>query len=520
MATSEDAPCAVRPLARDPSHRPPVPSWALTSTHGFRGLAALRRPAGTWCVTRRRNSRDVHRLTRHAGSTQPLPPPPRTSSREPSMTADDASARRAGSSGGQQPVASAAAPTEAQPLTGSSREADQPPFASGLSGQTSHDISDKTAGGERRSLTGRPRTTSRGSKRSATLRTSANEKRPDCASADPSQPSARPAQKKKRGFLSLLNCCAAPDPDPDSSSPQSAQPTKTPAQRLQPTRAKQPSQQSAQPQTTSVTDTSADDSKELIDEKGQPPYQTAANGVAPILPVPAENEKDSRNGTADAPANPPANPPQGADQQDLQTTSEQARQAPRHEALTAGGAPQLDTSHGGLRQDQFAAAAATAPQVNVQAPTPIAPPNGDEQVIADRTPAQEQRDTDIEMTDAGPSLPLSAADVPSSSSDQHAHGKERSESDVSANRVDLPPPPPLVERQAQVGTTGASQQQPIQAQDSIMTSAPDQSRKWLLPPLAPNMRGKKCLVLDLDETLVHSSFKVHDPGPPNFRPPH
>jgi hypothetical protein len=29
----------------------------------------------------------------------------------------------------------------------------------------------------------------------------------------------------------------------------------------------------------------------------------------------------------------------------------------------------------------------------------------------------------------------------------------------------------------------------------------------LLPPLAPEDRGKKCLVLDLDETLVHSSFK-------------
>lgn len=29
----------------------------------------------------------------------------------------------------------------------------------------------------------------------------------------------------------------------------------------------------------------------------------------------------------------------------------------------------------------------------------------------------------------------------------------------------------------------------------------------LLPPLAPGLTGKKCLVLDLDETLLHSSFK-------------
>jgi len=29
----------------------------------------------------------------------------------------------------------------------------------------------------------------------------------------------------------------------------------------------------------------------------------------------------------------------------------------------------------------------------------------------------------------------------------------------------------------------------------------------LLPPLSPELAGRKCLVLDLDETLVHSSFK-------------
>ncbi|KAJ3119780.1 hypothetical protein HK101_007124, partial [Irineochytrium annulatum] len=33
-------------------------------------------------------------------------------------------------------------------------------------------------------------------------------------------------------------------------------------------------------------------------------------------------------------------------------------------------------------------------------------------------------------------------------------------------------------------------------------------RKWLLPTLAEVDVGKKCLVLDLDETLVHSSFKA------------
>jgi hypothetical protein len=39
-------------------------------------------------------------------------------------------------------------------------------------------------------------------------------------------------------------------------------------------------------------------------------------------------------------------------------------------------------------------------------------------------------------------------------------------------------------------------------------STPEQVQKWLLPPITPQFSGKKCLVLDLDETLVHSSFKV------------
>jgi TFIIF-interacting CTD phosphatase-like protein len=33
----------------------------------------------------------------------------------------------------------------------------------------------------------------------------------------------------------------------------------------------------------------------------------------------------------------------------------------------------------------------------------------------------------------------------------------------------------------------------------------------LLPPLSAKHAGRKCLVLDLDETLVHSSFKVCRP---------
>ncbi|PNY24133.1 phosphatase PSR2 [Tolypocladium capitatum] len=61
----------------------------------------------------------------------------------------------------------------------------------------------------------------------------------------------------------------------------------------------------------------------------------------------------------------------------------------------------------------------------------------------------------------------------------------------------IPPPPP-----------GPG---PAVATSLLLTdpgSGARETQKWLLPPLAPEHRGRKCLVLDLDETLVHSSFKI------------
>ncbi|KKF95774.1 Phosphatase PSR1 [Ceratocystis platani] len=38
--------------------------------------------------------------------------------------------------------------------------------------------------------------------------------------------------------------------------------------------------------------------------------------------------------------------------------------------------------------------------------------------------------------------------------------------------------------------------------------SPDEAPRVLLPEISPAHKGRKCLVLDLDETLVHSSFKI------------
>ena len=62
----------------------------------------------------------------------------------------------------------------------------------------------------------------------------------------------------------------------------------------------------------------------------------------------------------------------------------------------------------------------------------------------------------------------------------------------------LPPPP------AGPPPTGPSQPMvPIVEAGPVVPE-----ERVLLPPIAPEHKGRKCLVLDLDETLVHSSFKV------------
>lgn len=66
----------------------------------------------------------------------------------------------------------------------------------------------------------------------------------------------------------------------------------------------------------------------------------------------------------------------------------------------------------------------------------------------------------------------------------------------------LPPPPP-----GPVPIAPSPPAAPVsEGSDIAVPDAPQP--KFLLPAIEPHMKGRKCLVLDLDETLVHSSFKV------------
>jgi RNA polymerase II subunit A small phosphatase-like protein len=63
-----------------------------------------------------------------------------------------------------------------------------------------------------------------------------------------------------------------------------------------------------------------------------------------------------------------------------------------------------------------------------------------------------------------------------------------------------PPPPGPVPAVPNAPTSTLAESNPV--------FVPDTPQRALLPPLAPELKGRKCLVLDLDETLVHSSFKI------------
>lgn len=78
-------------------------------------------------------------------------------------------------------------------------------------------------------------------------------------------------------------------------------------------------------------------------------------------------------------------------------------------------------------------------------------------------------------------------------------------------KTELPPlPAPEAEEDDEI-KAAVEEHSPIAdepIQDITVEIQPAEQKQWLLPPLKPEMQGKKCLVLDLDETLVHSSFKV------------
>lgn len=395
---------------------------------------------------------------------------------------------------------------------GRSAEEGGPSQALGIPGQandqsnmdSSNEKAESIGRRSKRSITGRrKRDASSGSKPSAPQQLQPNEKDtpPSSGQTGPASP-LRP--KKKGGFLSFLNCCASNDEDQEAGQQEGAQPPKAP--KAQPVRAQQPVVQARPPQDVSAAGTSADDSKEAFDEKSAQPMHQDAPSSEPIQSVPNGERPPPGDATIDKPLQPVEAPPvhPNAEVRPL----EAGKQALVPEE-PAPGPMQVDSSAAAVGAGAAvvvggAAAGAAAlsreapssdqkPTLQIQAPTSVVQQDEDE-MIQDRTPEQAARDNDIEMSDSGPSLPLTGQDA-AVVVEEEKQAHERKES---SGQPDLPPPPP---RQEQHDGTAVSH-------DTSMVSTPEPAQKWLLPPIRQELRGRKCLVLDLDETLVHSSFKV------------
>ncbi|KAL9585489.1 MAG: hypothetical protein Q9212_001495 [Teloschistes hypoglaucus] len=264
-------------------------------------------------------------------------------------------------------------------------------------------------------------------------------------------------QPKKKGvsrFFSILNCCGA-SKDANSLELDPALPSKK-AKTLQPTRGRQPTPMT-KPDATA--ESSKTESKEaIVDSIAGPPYSEHKPATKPKIsePKPISEEK---------PVLPNDHPPILAEK----TVPEQPLPPIP---------PTVDEKEdvAMTNADQVYDEKADAKDAPVEEPN--IPDDGgmskEEMAINDRTPQQEARD--IEMPDAPPP-PQPAPKSPA------------------PPQTNLPPPPPL---------NTPIRPPPTDRRISNGVEPP----KWLLPPIDARFTGKKCLVLDLDETLVHSSFKI------------
>ena len=424
-------------------------------------------------------------LVAPSSSAQPLAPPPRTSSREPSLQLDGTNGRTAGSSTGQEDVGTGQIPNA------STQANDKGDVVTGAGEDTANGKAESIGRRSKRSITGRrKRDESAANEKPSQQAAPPNEKdtRPTSAGGTGSANQSRP--KKKGGFLSFLNCCAAPEESQEVGQSETAQPAKAP--KSQPIRAQQPTQ-ARQNQNVSTAGTSADDSKEVIDEKDAQTSSPDA-GAEPVSSTAISEKPPQGDATVDKPVpNLPADAPAVQPNSEVRPL-DSGKQAMVPETPVTG-PPHVDTS----TQSREASDSSQSPQLQVQAPTPVVAQQEDEMIL-DRTPEQAQRDNDMEMSDSGPSLPLTGQDA-AVVVEEEKQAHERKESS-GVNREDLPPPPPMQARQEQQHDGAAV------SHETSVVSTPEPPQKWLLPPIRNEFRGRKCLVLDLDETLVHSSFKV------------
>ncbi|KAK4937592.1 hypothetical protein LTR10_021810 [Elasticomyces elasticus] len=320
--------------------------------------------------------------------------------------------------------------------------------------------------GSKRSLLSRSRGNSRSSRRSAKA-ARAGDASKEAVPPLPQSQASKPAQKPRSGFLAILSCCMPSEPQDDTKSddPEVA------AKKIK----IQPASQrtAARPQ----------DQTEVVENEKGPEGRTPAD-VPPVTGRATEEEKLDMS-------------EKKADQDPRPRFSREVAYIEKPTAAPTGTAPTEIPAEGTRNATSPDSSevktttitvpeAPTKPDVRVTAATPIEPEHPTQTQSFGYEAATEPND--VEMEDAPPTAP----EIEGEPVDEPPQPAEQQP------QVPLPPPPPLEKRQEQV----------INKEVPPVPEAAPEKQTWLLPPIQPRFQGRKCLVLDLDETLVHSSFKI------------
>ncbi|KAJ9605990.1 hypothetical protein H2200_009839 [Cladophialophora chaetospira] len=306
--------------------------------------------------------------------------------------------------------------------------------------------------GSKRSLLSRSRNNSRSSRKSQRAARAEETKEP--VPPLPSSAASKPEKKSRGGFLAFLNCCSPSDfPDDSKSDDPDVAAKKI---KIQP-----------QLQRTSRTQ----DQNEVGENEKNLERKPAVNDA--VVPGKVNEELSEKRALEEA-------------------QPEVATEQPYHDQVTipatSGTLPAVPLVPHRGDEDQIKATTVTMPEsstkpdVNVIAATPV------EAEHPQRYEGDEKTAGDVDMPDAPPPVP-ELDEEPLDEPPQPAELQPQ---------VPLPPPPPLHKRQEQV----------IAKEVPAVPDVSSEKQTWLLPPAQAPLKGRKCLILDLDETLVHSSFKI------------
>lgn len=170
--------------------------------------------------------------------------------------------------------------------------------------------------------------------------------------------------------------------------------------------------------------------------------------------------------------------------QQPQPTQEQSKSGKRVSGTSTQDQSTVGERDGESKQTTIVGPGSSSPQASVEPPQQT----NKEVEVVEEVVNEKDEEGDVQMPDAA--------------EDSRQEASNAADATTEESYTNLPPPPPGPIPAAPTAPTAGS------LIESPPVFPPDQPQKFLLPPQAPEFKGKKCLVLDLDETLVHSSFKV------------